>query len=116
MRCFASTDTLKPLRFELAAGLWSRMRGLLGSVVCNNGEVLALVPCRSIHTFGMREAIDVAFVSRQGCVLKAVRKLPPNRLLSFRGAFYVLERRSGDGDAWFELGDVVELVVWPTEG
>ncbi|MDR1185359.1 MAG: DUF192 domain-containing protein [Coriobacteriales bacterium] len=116
MRRFISIYASKPLRLELAVGLWPRMRGLLDSAVCDDGEVLILVPCKSIHTFGMRESIDVAFINRQGCVLKTVRELPPSRFLSCRGASCVLERRSGSVDEWFELGDVVGLFILPMEG
>jgi uncharacterized membrane protein (UPF0127 family) len=101
----------EPLRCELAIGIMSRLRGLLDSAICNEGEVLVLVPCKSIHTFGMREAIDVAFVNRQGRVLRAAQELPPNRFLSCRGASCVLERRGGSVNAWFKVGDVIGLLV-----
>jgi uncharacterized protein len=52
-----------------------------------------LIPrCRSVHTFGMRFALDVAFLGRDGRVLRTVRDVPPRRVLWCRGAAAVLER------------------------
>jgi uncharacterized membrane protein (UPF0127 family) len=86
------------------------MKGLLDSAVCRQGEVLVLVPCSSIHTFGMREPIDVAFVDCRGRVLESVQGLMPNRCLSRRGARCVLERRGGfGGGVWFKPGEYIGL-------
>jgi uncharacterized membrane protein (UPF0127 family) len=100
------------MQFEFALSIGARMKGLLDPVVCEQGEVLVLLPCGSIHTFGMTEAIDVAFVGKQGYVLDAVKELPPRRLLSCQKAVCVLERRSAlSDDAWFEPGDILELTL-----
>jgi uncharacterized membrane protein (UPF0127 family) len=99
------------LRFEFAVGIGARARGLLSSAVCRRGEVLVLIPCKSIHTFGMADAIDVAFVDRQGRVLEATCGLPPNRLRYCKGATCVLERRSASGNSWFEKDETIELMV-----
>jgi uncharacterized membrane protein (UPF0127 family) len=100
---------LKPRRFELATGFLARIRGLLDPAVCNEGEVLVLAPCASIHTFGMRESIDVAFLDQKGCVLRAVQGLLPNRLLSCRGAACVLERRNQNAKSWYSSGETLGL-------
>jgi uncharacterized membrane protein (UPF0127 family) len=99
------------LRVRLACSLPERLCGLLKKGVCANGEVLALLPCKSIHTFGMKEALDVAFIDRQGCVLQVVRELPAGRLLACKTAVCTLERRSSLGGPWFEVGDTVKLLV-----
>jgi uncharacterized membrane protein (UPF0127 family) len=109
-------DMRESLRFELATGLLSRARGLLDPIVCRKGEVLVLAPCARIHTFGMQEAIDVAFVNRQGRVLKAQRGLLPNRFLACRDAVCVLERRSGGFGTWFDPGEVIRLSACSPEG
>lgn len=99
------------LRLRLACSLSERLVGLLRRSVCADGEVLALLPCHSVHSFGMREAIDVAFVDKQGRVLRAVRALPPRRVLSCRRAVATLERRAEQGKSWFEPGETVRLVA-----
>jgi uncharacterized protein len=54
-----------------------------------------LIPhCRSVHTFGMRFAIDVKFLDEQGQTIREERAVPPRRLRFERRAFAVLERVS----------------------
>jgi uncharacterized membrane protein (UPF0127 family) len=67
-------------RLEWAGTSAARRRGLLGRDALPAGDGLYLVPCPWIHTFGMRFAIDVAFLARDGRVLALRRGLRPNRL------------------------------------
>jgi uncharacterized membrane protein (UPF0127 family) len=62
---------------EVQTSLRGRSRGLLGRDGID-GAIL-LRPARSVHTFGMRFAIDVAFCDRDLTVLK-VQTLRPGRL------------------------------------
>ncbi|MGN0039262.1 MAG: DUF192 domain-containing protein [Coriobacteriales bacterium] len=75
--------------FQRARGLLFRERGWLGE-----GGTLLLVPCSSVHTFLMRQAIDIAFASADGEVLRSEERVLPGRLLSCPGAVAVLERFS----------------------
>ncbi|MDR1013572.1 MAG: DUF192 domain-containing protein [Coriobacteriales bacterium] len=97
--------------FVLATSLTGRMKGLLNPAVCAQGEILVLAPCARIHTFGMREPLDIAFVDRRGRVLKSVRGLVPCRRLSCRGAACTLERRCRETEPWFEPGDDIGLTA-----
>jgi len=99
------------IRFRLACTLIERMTGLLKNDVCIHGEILVLLSCRSIHTFGMKEDIDVAFIDTFGCVVKTVRSLPPRQLYSCGLARVALERRSRVDIPWFESGDIVRFIV-----
>ena len=58
----------------------------------DGNRVLMLVHCRSVHSFGMRYALDIAFVDKAGAVLRSERNVKPGRLLSCRNAAFVLER------------------------
>ena len=107
----ALVDMRAGVRFRLARTLIEKMVGLIRTDVCPDGEVLLLFPCGSIHTFGMKEAIDVAFIDAQGYVLKAVNALPPRRFSACFSAAAVLERRCGEAAYWFECGDHIELMV-----
>jgi uncharacterized protein len=72
-----------------------RARGLLGFDGLESDHALLLERCRSIHTFGMRFAIDIAFLDRSYRVL-AVRRVPPMRvLLPVMRARHVLECAEG---------------------
>lgn len=75
---------------------WSRMVGLLAHRSLPVGEGLLLAPAWSIHTWGMRFAIDVLFLDAGGIVLRVFPALPPWRLASgTRKAHTVLEFGAG---------------------
>lgn len=67
-------------RVELALSPWLRARGLLGRAGLAPGEALWLAPCRSIHTVGMRFAIDVVFLDCHSRVVHVAADLAPWRL------------------------------------
>ena len=64
-------------RVRLADGWWSRLRGLLGRGPLDTGEGLLLAPCRSVHMFGMRYPLDVAFLDGTGAVVAIYHRLAP---------------------------------------
>jgi len=57
-----------------------RMRGLLGREGLPVGELMLLEPCGSIHTIGMRFAIDVLFLDRNWRVIAIRESVHPGRL------------------------------------
>ncbi len=93
---------------EVANTRGSRRQGLRGRDGLNGA--LMLVPCRSIHTFGVRFGIDVAFVARDGTV-REVLHVSPRRVTRPRpGAGWVLEAEAGAFERWgLAKGDVVEV-------
>ncbi|MER7759152.1 DUF192 domain-containing protein [Streptomyces sp. NPDC097619] len=83
---------------EIAASYRARTRGLLGRD--GIAGAMLLVPAASVHTFGMRFAIDVAYLDRELRVL-AVRTMRPGRLgLPRPRARYVLEAAAGALAGW----------------
>ena len=100
------TDSGSVLDFRALTSVRERMRGLLGTDRSTEGVVLC--GCSSIHTWGMGYALDVAFVSRRGEVLKSARAVPPRRLISAAGAYYVFERPASF-DAWPSVGSWVSI-------
>jgi len=83
-------------KVRTARTLLSRLVGLLGTAAIADGEGLWLVPCRGVHTLGMRYPIDVVFLDTRGVVIGILEGLPPNRIgRVFRGARGALELRSG---------------------
>jgi uncharacterized membrane protein (UPF0127 family) len=81
-----------------AATLRSRLLGLAFMRSMPNGCALLIPHCRSVHTFGMRFAIDVAFLDERGRPLRVERAVPRRRVRSCRGAFAVLETSAGEID------------------
>jgi len=79
----------------LADTFWRRLRGLLGTKGLPVGSGLVIRPCNSVHTLGMTYPIDVAFVDREGRVLKTVAALPPGRTAVCLGSVWVLELPAG---------------------
>lgn len=88
----------------------SRRKGLLKQDSMAEGSALIIAPSNAIHTFFMRFAIDVAFVSKNGRVLKIRRAMPAWRLAASLRAFAVVELPAGALDrANVKPGD--QLVV-----
>ena len=73
----------------------SRRRGLLKQDFLPDGTALIIAPSNAIHTFFMRFAIDVAFVSRDGRVLKVRPNVPPWRMAVALRGFAVIEMPVG---------------------
>ncbi len=94
---------------RVATTVPSRLRGLLGTEPGN--DLLVLAPCASIHTYGMRYSIDIAFVDRTGTVVLSRRAVEPGTCIGCRTASLAVERAHAPCKRWFELGDPVALVV-----
>jgi uncharacterized membrane protein (UPF0127 family) len=95
---------------EFALDSQSRRRGLLGRDAFEKGAALIIAPCSSIHTFFMRFAIDVVFVSRDGRVLKTYSTLVPWRMAFSLGAFAVIELPAGAlSESETRRGDTLQL-------
>lgn len=73
----------------------SRRKGLLGRDGLPEGSALIIAPCQAIHTFSMRFAIDVIFVSKDGRVLKGRSRVRPGRIAAAFRAFAVVELPAG---------------------
>jgi uncharacterized protein len=80
---------------SLAVTPLRRARGLLGTT---DAPPLLLAPARSVHTFGMRRAIDVVFLDAGLRVVKVVPRLRPWRVAGARTAVAVLELPAGTAD------------------
>jgi uncharacterized membrane protein (UPF0127 family) len=72
-----------------------RMRGLLGRDSLASGQALLLRRCGSIHTFGMRFAIDVLFLDRHQHVVAIHHEVPRRRMRFTPRAAHTLEMAAG---------------------
>src|SRR5689334_17122228 len=82
----------------------SRLLGLALLRVLPSGHALLIPDCRSVHTFGMRFPIDIAFLDDRGRAIRIARAVPPWRLLVCRDAFAVIEAPAGEIDRYAAEG------------
>jgi uncharacterized protein len=75
----------------VARGLRARLLGLSFLDEEEAGAGLLIPHCASVHTFGMRFALDVLFLEPENGVVAIHLGVPPRRVLSHRGAGAVLE-------------------------
>ena len=93
---------------EEAASFGSRLKGLLGKDGVEGA--LLLRPAKSVHTVGMRFAIDVAFCDRDLVVLDTVTVGPHRMTRPRRRARCVIEAEAGAFERWgLKVGDQLEV-------
>lgn len=103
-------------KVRLAITPAERARGLLGVGSPRDGDIpgepwILIAPCRSIHTFGMQVAIDLAFMDAGGLVVSSERAVPPGRLRWHPRARAALERISGPDAPWPISGDRLDFNI-----
>jgi uncharacterized membrane protein (UPF0127 family) len=82
-------------RVWLAEGPWERTRGLLGRAPLGPQEAMLLEPCWMVHTFGMRYALDLAFVDVSGRIRKLAYGVGPGRIAGSPGSRRTIESAAG---------------------
>jgi uncharacterized protein len=91
-----------------------RRKGLLGRDGLDEGEGLWIVPCESVHTFGMRFAIDLVYLDRAKRVVKVRHSVGPARISASFRAHSILELRPGTVAATkTQPGDQMEFLPAP---
>jgi uncharacterized membrane protein (UPF0127 family) len=92
-------NTILVEKLIIAESTPARMKGLLGRTSLSPDTGMLLRPCRSIHMWGMRFAIDAAFLDHDLTILKIVRNLKPWQLaFAPTKTHCVLETASGGLD------------------
>ena len=75
---------------RVARGFRERLIGLSWSR-SPRAAALLLPRCRSVHTFGMRFALDLFWLDASGDIVRVDRGVPPWRVVRCRGARAVVE-------------------------
>jgi uncharacterized protein len=98
-------------KIGLADGWLARLRGMLARPAPRSGEGLLLTPCSSVHMYGMRFPLDVAFLDGRGAVVAMYPSLAPgSRTRWHRNATHALELSAGTlVESGTSIGDVL---VW----
>lgn len=91
------------MKVVVAKSFMERLTGLIPYQRTSCTTVMLFAPCSSLHTFGMHRPIDVAFLDKNGCVLRRFREVPPHRILVCLGARSAIERFAASS-------------YWPREG
>jgi uncharacterized membrane protein (UPF0127 family) len=81
-----------------ARGLRARALGLAGLRALPPGTALHIASCRSVHTFGMRFALDLVWLDEAGRPVRVDRAVPPARVRTCARARSVLETAAGAAD------------------
>lgn len=81
---------------RLANNIFTRVRGLLGRSTLDSGEGLLIVPCPSIHMFGMKMSLDVVFLSKENIVTDFVENIAP-------GKYYLAQNHFGKAHSALEI-------------
>ena len=84
------------IRVARACHFVARLRGLIGQAAPAAGQGLWIEPCSAVHTFGVPDRLDLAFVSARMVVQRIDAAVPPRRIRIGHGACKVLEMRAGE--------------------
>jgi uncharacterized membrane protein (UPF0127 family) len=99
---------------DVADGIFTRARGLLGRKSLAPGTGITLRPGWSIHTWFMRFPIDVVFIDEELTVTRIAAELGAFRLASSKGAREVVELAAGECAArGLSVGDRVNWAATP---
>ncbi len=85
------TRTVLGHEVPVASSLRARLLGLACLDLAEAGPGLLIPRCASVHTFGMRFALDLVFLDCDGELCSVRRRVPPRRFAFDRRASAVLE-------------------------
>jgi len=96
-RCLANERTGQVIASDVRTAFDSETRrvGLLKDTFLPEETALVIAPTNAIHTFFMKFDIDVAFVARDGRILKVSAALRPWRMAASLRAYAVVELCAG---------------------
>ena len=89
----------------------TRKTGLLRHASFPEGSAMLIAPSNAVHTFFMRFPIDIAFVTREGKVVKTCDSVRPWRIAAAFRAYAVIELPAGTlrrGET--VAGDILSIV------
>jgi uncharacterized protein len=84
-----------PWPLRAATTFRDRLLGLAGLPSLPDGLGLLLPATRSVHTVGMRFALDLIWIDREGNVVRVDESVPPMRVRTCRRAWGVVELAAG---------------------
>jgi hypothetical protein len=95
---------------EIADSGAKRNKGLLGRKGLAPGGGLWIMPCESVHTFGMKFSIDLVYLDKKLRIRKVRSSVPPWRVSACLSAHSVLELPAGTiRETQTSAGDTLEF-------
>ena len=85
------------MRFRVAESPAARLVGLAFRRRPPTGTALVIPSCRSVHTFGMRFALDLVWLDESGDVISIEARVPAGRVRTNCRAATVIEVPAGEG-------------------
>lgn len=104
LEALAGRDLPGGLRVAQARRRSERLAGLAGLDAMSANEALHIPRCRSVHTFGMRFALDLVWLDRAGAVVRVDRHVTPRRIRTCLRARSVVETPVGRAQAFLDAG------------
>ncbi len=92
----------------ICRSLKSRILGLFDRSLLK--RVICITPCNAIHTFGLKNVIDVCFCDSDLQVIASHRNVLPWKYISCTRSSFVLERISSS-DPWPLVGEKISLSI-----
>jgi len=86
------------LTVHVARSFSERRRGLARMALLPDDHALRIPRCTSVHTFGMRFALDLVWLGRDGRVLRVDHDVRPGKMKLCVRARSVVETCAGQGD------------------
>jgi uncharacterized membrane protein (UPF0127 family) len=94
-----------------ACNFIQRASGLIFRKKLLANEAFYIQPCNSVHTFGMKYAIDIVYLDKTGVILKITKNMQKRRISWCFKAHSVLEFKSNASDLLaMQIGDVVSFL------
>ncbi|OEF99137.1 hypothetical protein BHF71_10055 [Vulcanibacillus modesticaldus] len=111
MKIYIENKGLKISNMTIANTFISRLKGWIGKKMLDDNEAIMLIPCSSIHTFGMKMTIDVMFLDKSNRIVYLIKEMNPNRISPIiPQAKKVIEMKSGLLNAYLiEMHDQVVI-------
>lgn len=92
----ASQEIIIAKEVRDATTFWQRLLGLLGKKDLSVEQGLIIEPCKIVHTFFMKFALDIIFLNQRDRVVNIIENMPPNRISPFiNEAQVVVELKAG---------------------
>lgn len=106
-----SRGTVLGDKIRKADNYFTRLLGLLPKKSLAPGEGLWIVPCKDIHSVGMKFLFDAVFLDKKGLVVHLIESMPPMKLGAFiKTAHTVVELPAGTiADSQTQLGDQITV-------